>query len=162
MNTSNRNPAATTAPKKRFGLMRVKVESNHLVRMNGLKHQVRARDISRFPDAKTVYVCTWCRDHGIEKSQYASENDLLAAHPTKAQMAKQEEAHVYFAWSNDVEPGAKLDELNEQLDTKVRAIESAGGAKDEVARQVAAAKAEHTRKLGLLPRIGMLTEEDVE
>lgn len=155
----------TTEKKKRFGLMRVRVESNHILKMGDGKTtkrmQVTARDRSRFPEAKTVCVCVYCRDHRAENWKFKSERELVAAHPTRAVMVKSEEAHVYFWWSDDPDPG-KLSELEAETEAKLAELEGQlrDAPKEEVTRRKAQINADHTRLVAALPRIGMLTDDD--
>lgn len=146
-------------PKKRYGLMRVRVESNHVLRIGGVRQQVRARDRSRFPDAKQVeWTCIWCRDHG-GRGTFKTESELVASHPSRSVMTKQEEAHVYFAWCNDPEP-SELEKLDDEIQEKLHAIETSGATKEDADRQTKALKEERSRRLAALPRVGMLTEDD--
>lgn len=99
----NHSPPVKPERKKRLGLMKIRIDSNHIVRgPDGVNRQFKVLDITRMPKIKHVAVCLMC------KKTWDSEEELVAAHPDNRIMYKQEEIHPYGFWSDEpVEKGNK-------------------------------------------------------
>lgn len=93
----------TPAKKVRFGTMKVRINSNHIIKgPDGIKRQFQTLDKSRYPKAVCSCVCLKCN------KSYEDEETLLADHPDNRTLTKNEEAHLYGWWCNEpANPDAK-------------------------------------------------------
>jgi hypothetical protein len=103
MNSSSSTANPLKTPKKRFGLMKIQIDSNHIIKgPDGINRQFKTRDLTRNNKAKYVAVCLAC------KKTWENEEELMAAHPDERILRKQEEAHPYGFWSDEpLEKGNK-------------------------------------------------------
>lgn len=97
------NQALKSTKKKRFGLMKIRIESNHIIKgPDGVNRQFKTKDRTRHPKAAVVAVCLAC------KKTWETEEELLAAHSDERILRKQEEAHPYGFWcAEPLEKGNK-------------------------------------------------------
>lgn len=91
------NAPLKSVRQKRFGLMKIKIDSNHVIKgPDGINRQFKTKDITRHPKLKTTVVCLAC------KKTWDTEEELIAAHPDERIMRKQEEPHPYGWWCDDL------------------------------------------------------------
>lgn len=86
----------TGAKQKKYGLLEVKVGSNHIVRTRDrVKRQVRVRDLGKYRDLTCVCVCLSCG------KEYKDEYDLQSQHDDEHKMFLEEQVHVWGYWSEE-------------------------------------------------------------
>ncbi|GAC1536376.1 MAG: hypothetical protein NVS3B10_00250 [Polyangiales bacterium] len=92
-------PLAPTKDVKRFGLQKARVGSEHVVRMGKLRGQFRTRPMHEarelFEAGKLKPICLSCR------KTYESAADLMADHPSHAELVKLNETHVVAYWCDE-------------------------------------------------------------
>ena len=94
MNSSGSQSAPANA-KARVGLMKVRINSNHIVRgADGINRQFNTKDLQLWSRAKKVLICVAC------KRTFATEQELLAYHQADPGRLERE-AHPYGFWSED-------------------------------------------------------------
>jgi len=83
------------------GLLKMKVGSNHVIKEKKRGQpgeSVTVRDRGQYPEAKMVVRCLKCR------KDYKTEKEMVADHPTAAEMKEANEAHVWGFWSDEKDP----------------------------------------------------------
>lgn len=81
--------------KRRSGLMKAFIGSNHIVQHEKRNMQFHVKEYSRHPDANVEVICLNCC------KKYESYEAMRTAHPSDEAMEKREEPHVYALWSDD-------------------------------------------------------------
>ncbi len=83
----------------RTGLIRMPVDTMHLIQLEGGAVHCTARSYQDHATAKVVY---FCQHRGCSGRTWSTHEAMRAAHPDRVQMEKRGEAHVYGMWSADI------------------------------------------------------------
>lgn len=96
----NRPTTVGPAPKRRTGLVPMRAGSQHNITIGGGTVIATARAHEDVRKAKVRYICL--HDKCAGKS-WANADEMIEAHPQRAEMAKRDEVHVYGMWSDDAQ-----------------------------------------------------------
>lgn len=95
------------AKKPRFGLVPLKIGADLIIKgKDNVRRQFRALDYKRFAKVKAVLRCFTC------KTDYPDLDELHAAHPDHAAMARDEETHLFAYWSDEQQTKDSKDPSN--------------------------------------------------
>jgi len=136
------NETQTTKPRERFGLMKARIGSQHVVIIDGKRVIFVVRSLDDFPNAKRCVRCIGCRQ------QWPTTEECAKAHPDYRVLEQAKEKHVWAWWSDDlireaepleaIDPKtmsekkvAELRERNEGIQARNRLIPIIGFLSDE-------------------------------
>jgi hypothetical protein len=138
-------------PKKRCGLIPIRPETQHQIRIAGKAQLVTAKDRRAFPEAAGKL---FCLHPACAERFHDTFEQLMRAHDPQTELERRQEVHPYAFWSNDpcnAHPEPGCDACKKASADATRAAR----AKDKDAHEQAVPCAEHAGGA-----IGLLTPTD--